>query len=93
MKMKSFAMLAMSGMLASMVAYVTPAIADDYDLNNNNSNVQPISPDDTLQAYKNDANIGAMTNTAQNNKAPQQDYNNIVEDQGTADTATGDDDY
>lgn len=79
MKMKSFAVLAMSGFLA---AYVAPALADDA------SNIDQAAASDNnppMVQADNSSSLG-NDNTDANGSA------NSV-DQGSPDTATGDDDY
>lgn len=93
MKMKSLATLAISGMLACSVVYIAPAMADYTNAANpamSNNNVPNI--------HDPNANVGAMNNPNRpnNNDRGQQDtlsYGNNPADQGTPDTATGDDDY
>ena len=79
MKMKSLAILALSGVLAASVAYIAPAIADD---TSGHSMQNP--SDNNMQ------NSGSTDNTMNNASDP----SNIGSpDQGSPDTATGDDDY
>ncbi|RDI42714.1 hypothetical protein [Aquicella lusitana] len=80
MKMKSFAMLAMSGLLAASVAYVAPAMADD----SSDTNVG------SLQSAPSDS---AMQNQGSSQNDMSANGSSSGSDEGTPDTATGDDDY
>ena len=81
MKMKSFAALAMSGLLAASFAYVAPAMADDMS-NSNGMSSMPAPSDNGMP------NSGNPTETSPSS------MNNVgSSDEGTPDTATGDDDY
>jgi hypothetical protein len=91
MKMKSFAMLALSGLLTASLAYIAPAMAED--MNNNGS---------TMQQAPSDTNSGAGSSQGSDNMGGSNDQNNSggaagsqgsSSDQGSPDTATGDDDY
>lgn len=90
MKMKSLAMLAMSGFVAASVAYVAPALADDA------STGQAMqSPADNAMQSPGDNN-GGQSGNAQNNVGSAQDMSSPSsnsDDAGSPDTATGDDDY
>lgn len=77
MKMKSFAMLALSGLLAASIVYTAPAMADDQNMNDQS----------TQQSATDNMNTGS---TQHNDNMNNNDSNS---DQGVADTATGDDDY
>jgi hypothetical protein len=90
MKMKSFAMLALSGLLTASLAYIAPAMAED--MNNNGSTMQ--APSDT--------NSGASSSQGSDNTGGSSSDQNSSggagsqgssSDQGSPDTATGDDDY
>lgn len=96
MKMKSFAMLAMSGLLTASIAYVAPAMADD--LTNSGQSMQAPSDNST----QNQNNAGSAPSDNMNNNtgtSPNDNMNNNnngssnSSDQGSPDTATGDDDY
>jgi hypothetical protein len=96
MKMKSFAMLATSGLLAGYIAYIAPAMADY--TNASNPPVQQSTPADANGAAPSDQNaaVGAtQNNPSVQNTAPAQNSapNSPQDDQATPDTATGDDDY
>lgn len=84
MNMKPLAMLALSGLIAVSFAYTAPAMAQD---TNNGSSMQ--APSD---------NSGATDNNGGDNNSPSSNDNNggsdnTTSDQGSPDTATGDDDY
>jgi hypothetical protein len=85
MKMKSLAMLAMSGLLAASFAYVAPAMADDMS----NSGQSTQAPSDNTQnnvgATPSDNSMGGNSNSNTGNTGST--------DEGSPDTATGDDDY
>lgn len=87
MNMKSFAMLIVSGLLAASIAYIAPAIADDSTMDG----IQ-MSADNTMQnnGSTNDSNMNNNTSGDHSNPS-NADANSS--DQGTPDTATGDDDY
>lgn len=80
MKMKSLAMLVMSGLLASSVAYVAPAMADDTADQSTQSSDQSQNSNDS-SAASTDAN------------APSSDSSNSSGDNASPDTTSGDDDY
>lgn len=93
MKMKSLATLAISGMLACSVVYIAPAMADYTNPATMSNNAAP-------NLHDPNANVGAWpqqnSNNSNNVKGQQQDilsYGNSPTEQGTPDTATGDDDY
>lgn len=81
MKMKSFAALAISGLLAISFAYAAPAMADDMS-NNNGMSSMPAPSDNDMPTSGNPTDTSAATNS-----------NIGSTDEGTPDTATGDDDY
>lgn len=87
MKMKSFAMVAMSGLLAASFAYVAPAMADDAIDAGQSAQT---GTDNTMQ----NQTPAAMPS---NNSAPTSADMNASgggnADEGSPDTATGDDDY
>ncbi len=89
MKMKSLAILAMSGvLLAASVAYVAPAMADD------TSNAGQSMQQTPSQAPSSDNSMQNQgQDQSQSNTGSQGDMNNNSSDQGSPDTATGDDDY
>ena len=89
MKMKSFAMLAVSGFLAASCAYIAPAMADDMSDNGQQ-----------MQAAPSDMQSGAGDNMSSNNNLAMGSSNSMSSgnssggtDQASPDTATGDDDY
>lgn len=89
MKMKSFAMLAMSGLLTASFAYIAPAMAED---TSNVGQAMDAPSDNGMQ--QNDMNQN--NDMTQNN--PSGDMSNTnnpgsSNDSGMPDTATGDDDY
>ena len=83
MRIKSFAMLAISGLLAASLSYIAPAMADD--MGNTNPSGQTAAPDANTNNANNTNSSGTDngTNTGSANST----------DQGGPDTATGDDDY
>jgi len=88
MKMKSFAILATSGLLAATFAYAVPALADD----TTGQSMQQSSPsDNSMQNQSNDnSQAGSSSSTDMNNSG-----STTNTDEGTPerDSATGDDDY
>lgn len=86
MKMKSLAMVAISGLIAAFsLAYVAPALADD------TSNPSMQAPANTSQGTDTqNSNGSSPTDNSTNNGT---DNNAAGADQGSPDTATGDDDY
>jgi hypothetical protein len=96
MKMKSFAVLALSGLLTASFVYVAPAMAQD--MNNNGSTMQ--APSDNTgnssaagMSQGNGSEQGAASATDQNGTNGSNGTNPGSTDQGSPDTATGDDDY
>lgn len=83
MKIKSFAVLAMSGLLATSFAYVAPAMADDMS---NSGSMQ--APSDSSNMANNTQGGVTPTDMSPNNMG-----NVGSTDEGSPDTATGDDDY
>ncbi len=89
MKMKSFAMLVLSGIVfAASCAYIAPAMADDMNGGQSQMLADQTSPSDSNMqngggSQGNDNNMG---NDSTNNT-------NNSNDQASPDTATGDDDY
>ncbi len=84
MKMKPFAMLAISSLVGVTLAYVTPAVADDAA--NGQAMQAPTDtqmPNSSMPMPSNNDNANANSNNNNNNN----------DDNGTPDTATGDDDY
>jgi hypothetical protein len=106
MKIKSFAMLALSGLLAASCAYIAPAMADDAnmgpsmqppaDSTPNSNAMQGLSQNDN-QYGPSDNNSGTSDNMSDNSSNDQSTSNNNPSanpsDEGGPDTATGDDDY
>lgn len=88
MKLKSFATLAASGLLAGYVAYITPAMADY--TNATNPSMQQSNPADNNQTDQNN-NQANYPNQSTNQNTNSTDPN--ADQQATPDTATGDDDY
>lgn len=90
MKIKSFALLAMTGLLAASCAYIAPAMADD----TNNGGAQA-APSDQLSAPAEMSNSSPQTNDnmSMNMSADNNSGGNNNTDQASPDTATGDDDY
>lgn len=90
MKMKSFAMLAMSGLLTASFAYIAPAMADDAGGGNQS---MPAPSDNGMQNQSND--MSNMNNNPSNDNMnnPNNSTSGSSSDSGMPDTATGDDDY
>jgi hypothetical protein len=90
MKMKSLAMIAMSGLVAASFAYVAPALADDMNNGTTDSSQPSAAPENAMQ------NQGNTSQDNNNSGATQGDNANTgSSDEGSPDTATGsgDDDY
>lgn len=81
MKMKSFAMLA--GLLLASAAYIAPALADE--AGSADQSMQNVQPDNGVP------NQGNMQNAPSQNDSSMNNVGNS--DEGSPDTATGDDDY
>ena len=99
MKMKSFAMLAMSGLMATSIAYVAPAMAEDDTGSNGGQSMQTPS-DNGMQnpGGNNQNNPGSLNDSSSDNSNDMNNSNNMggssnSTDEGSPDTATGDDDY
>lgn len=97
MKLKSLAMLAVSGVLIASISYVAPAMADD-TVNNYGSTMQ--TPSDNMPNPGNNMMSNSGNNMSSNNAlsgSPSDmgmgNSNPSNMDEGTPDTATGDDDY
>lgn len=96
MKMKSIAMLAASGLLAASIGYSLPALAEDAtdvaqaaqsaDLTDDNG-VMVQADNSSMSSDSGSSN--AMGSSTSANASPSANG----ADQGSADTATGDDDY
>lgn len=86
MKMKSFAMFAISGMLVASMSYIAPAMAEDTMLAYEQSSP---SSSDGVQNPNN--NMSSMSNS--NSSPNYNNMNNNSPDEAVPDTATGDDDY
>ncbi len=82
MRMKSFAILAMTGLTAASLAYVAPAMAD------NGSSMQAPSSDSTSTQNGSGTSQGSDNSMGSDNSS-----SSGSSDQGSPDTATGDDDY
>jgi hypothetical protein len=91
MKMKSLAILAMAGCLAS-VTYIAPALADDA-----NSTQTMQAPVDNIGSVNTNQGTDAMSNGASqadtNSSSNGNGTNASSSDDASPDTATGDDDY
>jgi len=92
MNMKSFAMLAMSGLLVTSFAYIAPAMADDAG-NNGQSMQQPTPSDNGMQDQNGGSQNGSSANQGSDNTMNNDSGSSNSVDQGSPDTATGDDDY
>lgn len=100
MKTKSFAMLAVTGLLTASIAYVAPAMAEDsgtglpmeQTLADNNSGSSMQAPSDNSTQNQ---SSGAQQNDMSGNIGSSSSGNNTSgsSDEGSPDTATGDDDY
>ena len=86
MKMKSFAMLAMSGLLAASLGYAAPVLADDTS-NGDQATQQNVDNSSTDQAQATD-NDASQSDSSSNTSGSASST-----DGGSPDTATGDDDY
>lgn len=80
MKMKSFAMLAMSGFLTASIAYVAPVMADDSS--------EGAAATESLQAP-----TDALPSSQSSASSADNNVGSTTGDEGGPDTATGDDDY
>lgn len=87
MKMKSIAMLAMSGLLAASIAYTVPAMAEEENLGQLPSDIGMTEDSGTQTS----ANSAADTTAATSDTAASPGEDGAAA--GTPDTATGDDDY
>lgn len=95
MKMKSFAVLATSGLMAALFAYAMPAIAEDatssgqsmqaQPSDNNAQNPSSNAPQGSGSSSQSDTNIGSPNSPSN----PSSTDENAPE----KDSATGDDDY
>jgi len=88
MKIRSFAMIAMSGIMAASLAYVAPVMADDSAAGQSMEQA-PASTDNGASQAQGNSDAPAAT-------APDSSTGNSgssAPDQATPDTATGDDDY
>lgn len=85
MKMKSFAMLVMPGLFAASLAYIAPAMADDMNSGSGQS-MQQSAPSDNNS-------MGSGMSPTNDNSNSDNSGNSGSTDQGSPDTATGDDDY
>ena len=97
MRMKSFAMLAMSGLLAASLVYVAPAVADD-NTSGNTGATQAAPADNSTQNQNNatSGNIGSDNSGMSGTQSPSDNNSNSSgssSDEGSPDQATGDDDY
>src|SRR3990167_9831082 len=99
MRMKCFAMLAMSGLLATSLAYMAPAMADDVS---NDQSLQMSSgtsgsadnpdsmsnPDSMNMQSPSSTSQGSDMGSTTNNNATNNPSANVGGDEGTPDTAT-----
>lgn len=102
MKMKSLMVWAVPGILATSFAYIAPAMADDMT-NNGQAMQQPPAQQPVTQPMAPTTTPATPAAPADMNTAPSQQNNASVpsdmstppssSDEGTPDTATGDDDY
>ena len=101
MKTKSIAMLAMSGLLAASIAYVAPAVAEE---SSSSMPMEQMLADNSgagspMQAPTDDASQGqsggsaSQSDSSSTSNASASSDAAPSNDQGTPDTATGDDDY
>jgi hypothetical protein len=107
MKTKSFAMLAASGLLIASTLYIAPAMADEFSNempmeqtladNSNSSGSSTIgaldnstSNQSNSTSQQNDSSSASQQNNDSNNS---NNSNSTGNDEGSPDTATGDDDY
>lgn len=86
MKMKSFAMLAAAGLMAVSFGVSAPALADDSSVNAQSNQMLADNGSSSDQSAQQN-NMGSMDNSGNS------DSSNSSSDGGTADTASGDDDY
>lgn len=95
MKTKSFAMLAMTGLVAASIAYVAPALADDSS--STGSAMQAPADGSQNNATNNigaDNMGGASNQTDSNNNANSNaGSSSSSDDSSSPDQATGDEDY
>jgi hypothetical protein len=92
MKKRSFAMIAMSGILAASFAYVAPAMADDSA--GQSMSQAPASTDSSTQSMDNQGNTATPPSDTDSNMGTSGSNSTTGTDQSTSpDTATGDDDY
>jgi len=87
MKKMSFAMLVVPGLLAASLAYVAPAIAED-NMDNERSMQQFAVADNSSTG----SSMGSGMAPGNDNSNSDLGSSNSI-DQGSPDTATGDDDY
>jgi hypothetical protein len=97
MKMKSFAVLAMSGLLTAAFAYSVPALADDTSTGQSMQSTSPASTDNSQgqsgNASTDNSMNGTTTNSGDNTSSTGTGTTTGTGDEGNPDTATGDDDY
>lgn len=103
MKLKTLAVLAVSGLMAASLAYVMPAFAEDSGDIDGSAPMQLAMGDDTGSASDSSTatadNSAATTDNSSNgasasNNSSSNNTNNANPDQGgTPDVASGDDDY
>ena len=86
MKIKSFAMVAVSSLLAASLAYVAPAMADDSTGSSDNNQTMQSTPSDNTGANNTGSSPSDMGGA---NSGGSQS----TDEGGSPDTATGDDDY
>lgn len=92
MKMKSFALLAVSGLLASALGYAVPAMADD--MSSGGTSMQATTPSTTDTQNQNNAAAPAPSNDNSSNSSTENPTSgSSSSDEGNPDTPSGDDDY
>jgi len=90
MMKKSFAMLVVPGLLAASLAYVAPAMAED--MNGADGMQQFALADNSSTGSGMGSGMGSSMAPSNDNSNSDAGSANSI-DQGSADTATGDDDY
>jgi hypothetical protein len=93
MKMKSFAMLAMSGLLATSFGYVAKAMAEGDASSNNGQSMQTVPSDNNMQNPGSSSQNNSGSSSDMNNNSNNNGSSSSGTDEGSPDTATGDDDY
>lgn len=83
MKIKSIAMLAMTGLFTAAIAHAAPAFSDDMSGSPSSTTMQPPA----------DPNMPSQPTEMSNMPAGGDSLTNNANDDASPDTATGDDDY